>query len=317
MDASPSNSRRKFLKVTALTGVGTIVLPVSSWAGIFRDDDVWITILHTNDMHSQIDPFSESDKNYPGKGGMAKRAALIKSIREENPNVLLLDAGDVFQGTPYFNFYGGELEFTLMSEMKYDAATMGNHDFDNGLEGFKKMLPHANFPFICSNYDFSNTILKDKTEPYQVFKKNGIRIGVYGLGVELQGLVSKLNYGETIYRDPITVANEMALFLKEEKNCDLVICLSHLGYSYKSSKISDCTLAAQSKNTDIIIGGHTHTFLDEPVLIPNADGKDVIVNQAGWAGLRLGRIDIKFQREKTRNLSKNFTYIYKGNTEIG
>ncbi len=316
MAVSHSNSRRNFIKTAALTGGGTIIVPASAWAGIFKKEEVWLTILHTNDMHSHIDPFADDDKNYAGMGGMAKRAALIKSIRQENPNVLLLDAGDVFQGTPYFNFYGGELEFKLMSEMKYDAATMGNHDFDNGLEGFTKMLPHADFPFICSNYDFSNTLLADKTIPHKIIKKEGIRIGIFGLGVELEGLVSKINYGATIYKDPVQVANEKALFLREEKNCDLVICLSHLGYSYSSDKISDTVLAASTNNIDIIIGGHTHTFLDSPVLLSNKENKEVIVNQVGWAGLRLGRIDLKFHRENKNNQSKNFSYIYKGNEFI-
>lgn len=317
MEESLSNSRRKFIKISALTGAGMLLVPQSAWAGIFREDEIWLTILHTNDMHSHIDPFEENDPKFPGQGGMAKRSTLIKKIREENPNTLLLDAGDIFQGTPYFNFYGGELEFKLMSEMKYDASTMGNHDFDNGLYGFNKMLPHADFPFICSNYDFSDTILHEKTIPHKIIKKGGLRIGIFGVGVELEGLVSKDNYGGTIYLDPVKVANEKALFLKKEKNCDLVICLSHLGFSYESDKISDTKLAALTKNIDIIIGGHTHTFLDAPVIFTNEDKKDVIVNQVGWAGLRLGRIDLKFQRENKRNETKNFSYIYKANENIG
>ena len=317
MEESLSNSRRNFLKISALTGAGMLLVPQSAWAGIFREDEIWLTILHTNDMHSQIDPFDANDPKYPGQGGMAGRSALIKKIREENPNTLLLDAGDIFQGTPYFNFYGGELEFKLMSEMKYDAATMGNHDFDNGLYGFYKMLPHANFPFICSNYDFKDTQLHEKTIPHKIIKKDGLKIGIFGVGVELEGLVSKINYGETIYLDPVKVANEKALFLKKEKNCDLVICLSHLGFSYESNKISDSKLAAVTKNIDIIIGGHTHTFLDAPVIFTNEDKKEVIVNQVGWAGLRLGRIDLKFQRQNKRNEPKNFSYIYKANENIG
>ena len=124
---------------------------------------------------------------------MAQRAGLINSIREKEDHVLLLDAGDIFQGTPYFNFYGGELEFKLMSTMKYDAATLGNHDFDNGLIGLKKQLPFAKFPFLIANYDFSKTILKDKFNPYKIFNKGGIKIGVFGIGIELEGLVPK-NY---------------------------------------------------------------------------------------------------------------------------
>lgn len=316
MEESLLNSRRKFLKVSALTGAGLLLVPSSAWAGIFHDDEIWLTILHTNDMHSHIDPFEEDDPKYPSQGGMARRSALINQIREENPNTILLDAGDIFQGTPYFNFYGGELEFKLMSEMKYDAATMGNHDFDNGLEGFDKMLPHADFPFICSNYDFSDTILHNKTISHKILKKGGLRIGIFGLGIDPEGLISKLNFGETRYQDPVKTANEKALYLKNEKNCDLVICLSHLGFSYTDNKISDSKLATLTKNIDVIIGGHTHTFLDVPVTFTNEEKKEVIVNQVGWAGLRLGRIDLKFQRENKRNKDKNFTYIYKGNQNI-
>ena len=154
-----------------------------------------LTILHTNDQHSRIEPFDASYTINPNQGGFARRAALIQQIRQEEKNILLLDSGDVFQGTPYFNFFGGELEFKLMSMMGYDASTMGNHEFDNGLEGFKKALPQAKFPFLCSNYDFKNTLIDGLTKPYKIFNKNGIRIGIFGLGIELQGLVGNKQYG--------------------------------------------------------------------------------------------------------------------------
>jgi 5'-nucleotidase len=250
-----------------------------------------ITILHTNDMHSRIDPFPASDPRYAGLGGMEKRSALIKKVRSQEDHVLLLDAGDIFQGTPYFNMYGGELEFKLMTEMGYDAATMGNHDFDNGLEGFNRMLPHAGFPFICSNYNFSDTILNGKTHPCKVFRKGDINIGVFGLGVELEGLVGKSNYGETRYEDPIATANKTAQLLKYDQNCHLVIALSHLGYSYEKKKVSDVVLAAETENIDLIIGGHTHTFLDEATRLKNKKGTEVLVTQAGWAGICVGRVD--------------------------
>ena len=274
-------------------------------------------VLHTNDMHSHIDPFPENDPKNPGKGGMSRRAAYIEKTRKENDHVLLLDAGDVFQGTPYFNLYGGELEFKLMSQMKYDAATMGNHDFDNGLEGFLKMLPHAGFPFICSNYDFSQTILKDKTIPHKIIEKGGLKIGVFGLGIELKGLVSDKNFGNTIYHDPVKVANETASRLKNENDCDLVICLSHLGYKYENDKISDLKLAAQTKNIDLIIGGHTHTFLKEATIVNNIENKSVLINQAGWAGLQVGRIELIFEKNsgKGRNIGK-ITYIAGRNWDL-
>jgi 5'-nucleotidase len=234
-------------------------------------------------------------------GGVARRAALIESIRKENPNVLLLDAGDIFQGTPYFNYYGGELEFKLMSMMQYDLATIGNHDFDNGIEGLYAQLPHAKFEFVSANYDFKNTIMNGHVKPYKIINKDGIKVGVFGLGVGLDGLVDKKNYKETIYLDPVGVAQDMARLLKQEKKCDLVICLSHLGYKYKDEpdKICDTKLAGLTKDIDLIIGGHTHTFLDKPTVLKNAVGKDVLVNQVGCYGINLGRIDFYFDDDTT------------------
>lgn len=259
-----------------------------------------LTILHTNDQHSRIEPFDASYTKNPNQGGFARRASLIQQIRNQESNVLLLDSGDIFQGTPYFNFFGGELEFKLMSMMKYDASTMGNHDFDNGLEGFLKVLPNANFPFICSNYDFKNTILDGKTSPYKIFNKNGIKVGIFGVGIQLDGLVGKKQYAETVYSNPIDVAQHYSNLLKKEQKCDLVICLSHIGYDYKEepTKISDKILAANTENIDIILGGHTHTFLPEPQTFTNRQGKNVLVNQVGWAGLLLGRIDFYFDTNK-------------------
>ncbi|MGA9590095.1 MAG: metallophosphatase [Salegentibacter sp.] len=256
-----------------------------------------ITILHTNDVHSHIEAFGPNDARFPNMGGVARRATLIEKIRQENPNTLLLDAGDIFQGTPYFNFYGGELEFKLMSKLKYDASTIGNHDFDNGIDGLYAQLPNAEFPFICSNYDFSNTIMNGHTQPWKVFVKDGVKIGVFGLGIELEGLVTKKLYKETEYLDPIESAQEMTRLLKKEKNCDLVICLSHLGYEYKDNKISDLKLARKTENIDLIIGGHTHTFLDKPTVETNKAGKKVLINQVGCYGLYLGRIDFYLDDE--------------------
>ncbi|MBP2618908.1 bifunctional metallophosphatase/5'-nucleotidase [Chryseobacterium jejuense] len=259
-----------------------------------------LTILHTNDQHSRIEPFDASYTKNPNQGGFARRSSLIQQIRNQESNVLLLDSGDIFQGTPYFNFFGGELEFKLMSMMKYDASTMGNHDFDNGLEGFLKVLPNAKFPFICSNYDFKNTILDGKTSPYKIFNKNGIKVGIFGVGIQLDGLVGKKQYAETVYSNPIDVAQHYSNFLKKDQKCDLVICLSHIGYDYKDepNKVSDKILAASTENIDIILGGHTHTFLPEPQTFTNRQGKNVLVNQVGWAGLLLGRIDFYFDTNK-------------------
>lgn len=259
-----------------------------------------LTILHTNDQHSRIEPFDASYTKNPNQGGFARRAGLIQQIRDQENNVLLLDSGDIFQGTPYFNFFGGELEFRLMSMMKYDASTMGNHDFDNGLDGFLKVLPNAKFPFICSNYDFKNTVLDGKTSPFKIFNKNGIKVGLFGVGIQLDGLVGKKQYGETVYSDPVEVAQHYSSFLKNEQKCDLVICLSHIGYEYKDepNKVCDKILASQTENIDLILGGHTHTFLPEPQTFTNRKGKNVLVNQVGWAGLLLGRIDFFFDTDK-------------------
>ena len=264
-----------------------------------------ITILHTNDVHSHIDPFPADHPRNANMGGVARRANLIESIRKENSNVLLLDAGDIFQGTPYFNYYGGELEFKLMSMLNYDLATMGNHDFDNGLEGFVAQLPHAKFDFVSANYDFKNTMLDGIVKPYKIFTKNGIKIGVFGLGIQLEGLVDKKNYKETVYNDPIETAQEMTRILKTQEKCDLVICLSHIGYTYKNEpeKISDLNLAAKTKDIDLIIGGHTHTFLDKPTIVKNLDGIDTLVNQVGCYGINLGRIDFYFDKDKNKTNS--------------
>lgn len=255
-----------------------------------------ITILHTNDVHSHIDPFPEDHSEFPNMGGLARRAYLIEQIREQNPHTLLLDAGDIFQGTPYFNFYGGELEFKLMSKLKYDAATIGNHDFDNGLDGLLAQMPYAQFDMLSANYDFSDTIMNGLVKPYMIYPLNEIKIGVFGLGIQLKGLVTETLYRETKYLNPIEIAQDMSRLLKEEHNCDLVICLSHLGYEYKNEakRPSDVLLASATENIDLIIGGHTHTFLDAPILKRNLKGKQVLINQVGCFGLNLGRIDFYF-----------------------
>jgi 5'-nucleotidase len=284
--------RRDFIQKTAagtaLLGLANIGL--SSFTTI---ETKKITILHTNDVHSHIDPFPVDHPRNPNMGGAARRAAIIENIRKEEEHVLLLDAGDIFQGTPYFNYYGGELEFKLMSMMQYDLATIGNHDFDNGIEGLYAQLPHAQFEFVSANYDFKNTVLDSHVKPYKIFNKGSIKIGVFGLGIELEGLVDKKAYKETVYHNPIEVAQDMARILKDNKKCDLVICLSHLGFSYKNepNKVSDLDLAKKTKDIDLIIGGHTHTFLEKPVIQKNSEGKEVMINQVGCYGINLGRVD--------------------------
>ncbi|WP_194852091.1 bifunctional metallophosphatase/5'-nucleotidase [Nonlabens antarcticus] len=296
--------RRKFIRNTTTASLiaGTALWSNSALAaGFFSEREekkglTKITILHTNDTHSHIEPISGGRDD--GKGGVARRAALIKKVRAENPNTLLLDCGDIFQGTPYFNFYGGELEIKLMTMMGYDAATIGNHDFDNGIDGLYAQVPNASFDFVISNYDFSNTIMDGQTKPYKIMVKDGVRIGMFGLGIKMEGLVAPEMFKETKYRDPLTVTQDMVNVLRNQENCDIVICMSHLGYKYGNDKISDISLAQKTSGIDLIIGGHTHTFLDQPDLVTNAAGETVMVNQVGCYGINVGRIDFYMHKGK-------------------
>lgn len=300
--------RRKFIKnsISAASCLGMGGLSLSAC----QDNSVKkISILHTNDVHSHIETFSSNHSKFPGLGGVARRANLIEQVRKENPHTFLFDAGDIFQGTPYFNYFGGELEFKMMSRLGYDAATIGNHDFDNGINGLEKQLPHAEFDFLISNYDFKNTILDGRTKDYHIYQSQGLKIGVFGLGIKLDGLVEKGLYKETRYLDPIEIADDMSTFLKTEKECDLIIALSHLGYNYRRNpdKPSDLLLAKKSSNIDLIIGGHTHTFLKKPTVVKNNQGKNMLVNQVGCWGVQLGRIDYIFDQQK--NLTVDGTSI--------
>ena len=299
MEELASSSRRSFIK-TLSASAALLAIGANPLAAAAKERITKLTILHTNDVHSRIEPFPEDGSRNAGLGGVARRASLIKQIRAEEEQVLLLDAGDIFQGTPYFNLYGGELEIKLMSKLGYDAATMGNHDFDAGIDGFEKQLKHANFPFLIANYDFSGTVLEGKTQPFKVFHKGALKIGVFGLGIALEGLVEVSNYGQVKYLDPIPVANQIANQLKQEQQCDLVICLSHLGYSYKDNKVSDKVLADQTSGIDLIIGAHTHTFMTAPEIRKNKQGEEVRIFQVGFAGINLGRIDYYFEKGRKK-----------------
>ena len=308
-------NRRNF--IFKILGGFTALLTLSSFSFLNKKKSktTKITILHTNDMHSHIDPFDANDKNHPNKGGMVRIASLVNEIRKKEEHVILLDAGDVFQGTPYFNIFKGEVEYKLMSAMQYDASTLGNHDFDNGLVGVKNMLPYAKFPFVCSNYDFSDTILKNLTIKYKIIKKGTIKVGIFGIGIKLDGLVTKDLYDETKHLDPYVTANHYAKLLKEKEKCSIIICLSHLGYNYEETeKVSDIKLAKKTKNIDLIIGGHTHTFLEQAVVHKNLIGKEVLINQAGWGALNLGRLDFYFNEKNSQRIdldaSTNYTKNY-------
>ena len=291
--------RRSFVQKGILLTGATIIAPslMAQTSNEKKKKVKQLTILHTNDTHSTIEPFPANHSKFSGKGGVVNRFNLIQKIRSEEENVLLLDAGDIFQGTPYFNMFGGVLEMKAMSKMGYDAATMGNHDFDGGMDGFLKAKEYADFPFLCSNYDFSATILKNQTQDSLIKEIGGLKVGIFGIGVELKGLVPDDKFGETVYLDPIVHANRVALQLKKE-GCDLIICLSHLGYQYESDKISDLKLAAATKNIHLIIGGHTHTFLERPTEVKNSEGQIVLVNQVGWGGIHLGRVDFDIEKKR-------------------
>jgi len=301
--------RRKFIKqiggASTLAMVGGAIMP-----SFTTKKQRHITILHTNDTHSQIEPFKPNHRRNANKGGVAKRATLIDAIRKENPNTLLLDAGDIFQGTPYFNYFGGELEFKLMSMLKYDVATIGNHDFDNSIEGLYKQLPNAKFDFVSTNYDFKNTVLDTLIKPYKIIVKDGIKIGIFGLGIELEGLVDSKLYKETKYLNPVEITQDISNELKNEQKCDLVICLSHLGYYFKKNpnKISDLNLAKATENIDLIIGGHTHTFLPKPTIVKNKQDKNMLLNQVGAYGINLGRVDFYFDEDDNKS-SKGTTIL--------
>ena len=226
-------NRRAFVGLAGLTSLGALTSSFELRSSAQRKGKK-LTILHTNDTHSNIDPFPLNHAKYPGMGGVGKRAVLIEQIRKEEEHVILVDSGDIFQGTPYFNRYHGELEMKLMSAMKYDVATMGNHDFDIGMEGFKNAQRFANFPFVCSNYDFKNTTLANQTLPYHILRRGGVKIGFFGIGVNLDGLSPASCYAGMNYIDPIEQANNMAQLLSD-LGCDLVVCLSHLGFEYSSS----------------------------------------------------------------------------------
>lgn len=298
-------SRRDFFKKLGMGGLflGLGGYTLSSKAA--KNKLTKITLLHTNDMHSHIDPFPESDPKHPGLGGFARINALVKKIRATEEHTLLLDCGDIYQGTPYFNFFKGEAELKLMSKIGYDAGTIGNHEFDNGLVGISSQMKHMNFPFINSNYDFTGTELEGEIKPYQIFNKGNIKIGVFGLGVELDGLVSSKNCEGVVYNDPIFVAEDMVKILKEEQNCDLVICLSHIGYSAEEGEVSDLYLAKNTSGIDVILGGHSHTLLETATRVRNLNGNEVVINQVGWAGIALGRIDFYIDKEEGTKLASS------------
>lgn len=245
-----------------------------------------IVILHTNDTHSRIEPIPATDRNNPNMGGLVNRKAVVDSIRQVEKNVLLMDIGDFVQGTPYFNLFHGKVEAESMNMIKYDLGTLGNHEFDYGLDTLKKIVQTLDFPIIVCNYDFSGTPMEGLTKPYIIKKIDGAKIGILGVGCDPVGLIQKEKYEGMKYTPSAEAANEYAQILKNKEKCDIVICISHNGLN------PDKEIAAQSKNIDIIIGGHSHSFMKEPALIKNSVGKDVYIYQVGKNGAYIGKTEI-------------------------
>lgn len=302
-------NRKDFL-IKSLMAVGALPLAKAEKLFPFFTDNEGterLLILYTNDQHSRIEPFPQNHPQYAGKGGFAQRAAVIEEFRKNNKHVLLLDAGDIFQGTPYFNFFQGKPEFELMTLMGYHASTFGNHDFDLGIENLVDKIPYAGFEFINCNYDLSDTPLADnkKILSYKIMHVGDIRVGITGVGINLEGLVAENNRKGLQYKDPVKCVNLIAEKLRNDLKCNLVICLSHLGYKYKGKQVSDEVLAESSENVDIIIGGHTHTFLEHASVFKNKVGRPVYVCQAGWAGIWLGVFEIVYSRYKKISIFTN------------
>lgn len=248
-----------------------------------------IIILHTNDTHSQIEPL-EAGKRDEFCGGYARRMGYIQQMRNEHPDLIVLDAGDFSQGTPYYNFYHGRIEIEAMNRMQYDAITLGNHEFDYGVDTLAAVLELAHFPIVCANYDVTGTPLEGLVLPYTVIKRSGVRIGVFGIGVNPKGLIAEKNFAPIQYLNPITSAQQVANILRNEEKCDVVVCLSHQGtHPMNGENISDMELAEKTQNIDVIIGAHTHKIV-ENLYVENLNGDSVLLTQTGKAGARIGEI---------------------------
>ena len=232
-----------------------------------------------------INPLS-SDTAQADKGGFLRRASFVRQMREEHPHLLLFDSGDFSQGSAYYNLYKGEVEVSLMNEMKYDAATIGNHEFDFGMDNMKRIYSMAQFPIVCANYDFSGTVLEGLVKPYVILEREGLRIGVFGLSPQMDGLVSAENYKGVKFEEPVSAAERVVGLLRGQEHCDVVICLSHLGWDIEG--IDDVEVIPATRGIDVVLGGHSHTYFEHPEIVKNADGKDVICNQMGKNGRYVG-----------------------------
>ncbi|MEL5895744.1 metallophosphatase [Bacteroides sp. GD17] len=250
-----------------------------------------LILLQTSDIHSRVEPINqEGDRNY-NMGGFVRLVTFAKEFRNANPDVLLFDCGDISQGTPYYNKFRGEVEIKMMNEMKYDAMTIGNHEFDFNLDNMERLFRMADFPVVCSNYDVSATVLKDLVKPYVVIERGGVKVGVLGLGCKLEGMVQADKCIGVVYKDPVTTANEVAATLKEKEGCDIVVCLSHLGVQEDEDQ-----LIPKTRNIDVVLGGHTHTFMKGPKTILNMDGQNVSLMHTGKSGIYVGEMDLMLKK---------------------
>ena len=259
-----------------------------------------IVILHTNDTHSCVFPLNPNlaDTMLAGRGGFVRRVEMVKEQRRENPSLLLFDSGDFSQGSPYYTMFKGDVEIGLMNMMHYDAATIGNHEFDFGVENMARLFKKAKFPIVCANYDFTGTALEGIVKPYVVLRRNGLKIGVFGVSPQLDGLVFAKTCEGVKYNDPVKVANEVAAKLKNEVKCDLVICLSHLGWDIMG--LDDTEFTAKTRNIDIILGGHSHSYFTTLKYARNLDGRDVPNDQNGKHGIYVGKIVVEMEKSPRR-----------------
>lgn len=260
-----------------------------------QEGGVELRIAHTNDTHSCVMPVSphSTDTALADKGGMVRRAALVRDLRAEDPSLLLFDCGDFSQGSAYYNLYKGEVEVRLMNTMRYDAATIGNHEFDFGMENMARIFRMADFPIVCANYHFEGTVLEGVVKPYVVLERKGLRIGVFGLGTQLEGMVASDNYKGVVFEDPVAAANRVTAVLRNEEHCDLVVCLSHLGWDIEG--VDDTEVIPASHGIDLVLGGHSHSYFEHPEVMKDADGKDVYCNQMGKHGRYVGLLELDMQ----------------------
>lgn len=255
-----------------------------------------LVILHTNDTHSAILPINAQlpDTMKAGRGGFLRRIAMLKEERAKHPDLLYFDSGDFFQGSAYFTMFKGDVEVGLMNQMGIDASTIGNHEFDFGLENMARVFKQANFPILCANYDFTGTVMEGICKPWIIIKRNGLKIGVFAVCPKLKGLVSDKNCGGVKYLDPAKVALETATMLKQQQKCDMVICISHLGWNINREG-DDQYMIQGSRNIDLVLGGHSHTFMTQLEYCNNMDGKPIPVDQNGKSAVFVGRlvVDLK------------------------